>query len=352
MIRKESYKHVNQIMSVIHDDKYTEMWRGIATLAGLKEISFTLMPAIINPSADSSVSAANNIANLKNKVIKVVNDPLVGVAVIFRSVIELSGELKNLFNRDESVFNVESECLYHALEDFIKAYTEFASNGNKLLVIHETSHQAGLLMNSKERLELLDSFTISLMGNKTDGHGNSIELYLSNVESLNSFSLKVNAIASIYSKIMPIISASENDEPLIIEHLEYGSFWLRFSGNELATAIIVAIIPLVGGYLHNEYSLSGQIKEKSEAITALQKLVDLEGKLKESGVDTSEMHEQIVASSKSVARDTYDLLYDQADIEINDKVLSVGEDVKHNLIEQSKTLKLGHYEGEDPLGPN
>ena len=208
MNRKNSYKHINEMVDIICNDKYAEMWQGIDVLANFQEQTKLLIPAVI-------VSGDNNVAikasDLRNAVAKRANDPLVDAAVIFRPVIELASDIKVFCNNDESFFINDARCFYRSLEGFIEVYTKLIS-GDKRLVLYDSCLQAVNLIHAKDRLISLRSIANSLIDNKS-GDNDSMELYLSNVESLEAFSVKVKAIALIYSQIMQAIDASEDEEP-------------------------------------------------------------------------------------------------------------------------------------------
>lgn len=347
MNKKESYDHLINLLRTIDGEKYGQMWIGISELASFKCHFEEPYRKLLLSQPNQFGAELNNIRQVASAIAA---SEKIKMSVMFLPIGELSADIKQSSIPVDSAFYSQVDLFYKALNSFVDSFVLFSDSTNKVAGLYRVSIDADGLLNAKYQVQLLGQSLDKLMNISSGDEGSSLEIYLANVESLKIFSEKINAISVIYSQVMNAIGISEAENPMRIEHLEYGSFWFRFSGNEVASSIITAVLTLTGTYLHKEYAASGQIEQMDKAASALHKLIDLEERIRDSGVDTTQMHEQIVSSSKKIARDTYRLLHDQADIEINGEPISIGSDYKQGLLEQSRTISLEHFDGPSPTG--
>lgn len=348
MNKKKSCSELKQFLDVVSDERYNEAWLGIERFAYFIPGILGLMPDLIS---SSSNNAASNISQLKNEAVSIVNSNQVDMVAILRPSIEMSNELKDIILLSKNnVFHPQMKDLYMALEDFISAYTVFSGRGGQARTVYQVSVIANNLMFCKKQIYSLANSIEKLTKATNVPDVQTMEVYLSNVESLKAFSEKVIAVSQIYSQLAELLDISEADNPIIIDHLEYGSFWLKIGGQALILALFSQALTTGGAIIHNEYTRTGQLEQLDKASTIIEKHLNLEKELAERGYETAEMREKIVASSKAISRQAYQLLYDQPDIEINGKEVGglQGDSLKQGLIEQSKTLRLEY--GGDPFG--
>ncbi|WP_417553164.1 hypothetical protein [Marinomonas fungiae] len=71
-----------------------------------------------------------------------------------------------------------------------------------------------------------------------------------------------------------------------------------------------------------------------------EELLNLSKQLRENGIDTTEIDQNIESSTRKISRKLDVLLSDQPTVYINDKKCSLVESMSQSLIEQSKVLSL------------
>lgn len=177
---------------------------------------------------------------------------------------------------------------------------------------------------------------------KVEADTYKLDLYLSNVTSLHDFANKLNALADIYSELLSLYGASEGDNPIIIEHLESGSLWIKVAGHKLTSVLLTSVLTSSIIYYQNNFTTTGQLNQLPAAVKTVDDLLMISKKLEADGVDTAEIKDNIESATRKISKKLDVLLGDQPVIEINDSEHSVGELLSEKLIEQSKTLKLEH----------
>ncbi|SBT18843.1 hypothetical protein MGA5115_03004 [Marinomonas gallaica] len=170
--------------------------------------------------------------------------------------------------------------------------------------------------------------------------GGRLDLYLSNVNSLKSYAQKLNSIQDIYDEILHLQGLSTSDYPLLIEHLENGSLWVKVLGHTLTATLLTSVLTLATEYYQNEFTKTGQLNQLPSSVKVAEGLLNLSEQLKENGIDTTEIDQNIESSTRKISRKLDELLSDQPTVYINDKKCSLVESMSQSLIEQSKVLNL------------
>ncbi|MGH1460756.1 MAG: hypothetical protein ACRBB6_01850 [Neptuniibacter sp.] len=171
-----------------------------------------------------------------------------------------------------------------------------------------------------------------------------LDLYLSNVVDLKDFAIKLEAISEIYSELLSLYGLSESDSPIIIEHLESGSLWIKIAGHTLTATLFTSLLTSATTYYQENYTTTGQLNQLPTSVKVADDLLKLSQQLEKDGIDTTEIKENIESATRKISKKLDVLLGDQPIVEINDVEHSVGAALNQKLIEESKTFKLEHQD--------
>ena len=95
--------------------------------------------------------------------------------------------------------------------------------------------------------QIIDGISSLSIGEREE-NSHSLDLYLSNVTSLKEFSKKLDALHEIYNELLHLYGYTESDFPIVIEHLENGSLWLKIAGHTLTATILTSILTTATNY--------------------------------------------------------------------------------------------------------
>jgi len=172
--------------------------------------------------------------------------------------------------------------------------------------------------------------------------GTQLDLYLSNVVTLKAFSEKLDALSVIYLELLHLYGHTEGDYPVVIEHLENGSLWIKIAGHTLTATLLTSILTTATGYLHEQFTLTGKLNQLPTAVKVADDLLKLSAQLKKDGVDTTAINENIESATRKISKKLDVLLGDQPVVEINNVESKVADAITQNLIQQAKDYKLEH----------
>ena len=161
----------------------------------------------------------------------------------------------------------------------------------------------------------------------------SLELYLANVTTLKSFAAKLKAIDEIYTELLHLYGESTTDYPIIIEHIENGSLWIKIAGHSLTSTALAIIITSAANYYQDNFTASGQLKQLPSSVQAANELLKISSVLEKDGVDTTEINDNIASATRKMSRQLDELLGDQPTVEVNERVLKLSEINSEKLIE-------------------
>lgn len=174
-----------------------------------------------------------------------------------------------------------------------------------------------------------------------------LDLYLSNVTSLKDFSVKLDALSEIYKELLSLYGLTEDEYPIVIEHLESGSLWVKIAGHTLTATLLTTILTVATNYYQENFTLSGQLKQLPASVKVAEDLLKITDQLEKGGVDTSMMKDNIASATRKISKKLDMLLGDQPSVEINDTKYDINEILANKLIEQSKTYKIEYIKGLD-----
>lgn len=188
--------------------------------------------------------------------------------------------------------------------------------------------------------QIINTTLLINLSNESKNDLTHIELYLSNVKTLKNFALKLNALANIYNEIVVLYGEQESEKPIIIEHLENGSLWIKVAGHSLTSILLTSVLASATNYYHNNFTQTGKMSNLPVAVDVANKLLRITEKLEEDGIDTSKIKENIESATRKISKELDTLLADQPFVEINDSKFDIGNSLSSKLIEQNKIKQI------------
>lgn len=161
----------------------------------------------------------------------------------------------------------------------------------------------------------------------------SLELYLPNVTTLKAFAAKLKAIDEVYTELLYLYGESTSDYPIIIEHIENGSLWVKIAGHSLTSTALAFIMTSAAGYYQDNFTASGKLKQLPSSVQAANELLKISALLEKDGVDTSEIKDNIASATRKMSHQLDELLGDQPVVEVNEKTIKLSESQSQKLIE-------------------
>jgi hypothetical protein len=338
-----------------------ELFKHLETLHSL--LSIEEIPQILNAIKLFSPLTERFKKNAKN----LLEDGNLGINVRR----EIKGEISNIIEQEKNLkyrkIIVESSRLEDELQiikNFIKSendyYVEFLTEIEKKLEFfldyyekHTRSYSVSsclsLSLCASELHTAINSTNQILKGvlainvtKNTEDKLYRLDLYLSNVQTLREFSEKLNAIAEIYSELLVLYGESEFDNPIIIEHLENGSLWIKIAGHSLTATLLTSLLTISTQYYQENYTATGKLQQLPISIKVVSELLQITEKLEKDGVDTKEIKDNIESATKKISKKLDILLSDQPKVEINNIIHSIGDSFSTKLIEQQKNKQIEH----------
>lgn len=157
---------------------------------------------------------------------------------------------------------------------------------------------------------------------------------------LSLFIKKLEAMNALYNHLCRLFNVSTAEFPLKIVRLEIGSLWAKIFGERQVIKLMTDLIRDGVNFLHRNYTNEGKIIAIPAKLEALKSASEMEDLLREKGIDTKQMREDIQLGGAIVTKNLNILLAAEAKIKINDETISVGEKLEQKYLEESKTLLL------------
>lgn len=265
-------------------------------------------------------------------------------ALDFRLLILQSYKLEELLKGMKESFESKDvhfiDQLLASIESFLDEYSVHnrAYNYNTFLPLALAASELKTLLEAT--LKMFKAYSFHPINEVDEFHG-TLDLYLSNVTSLKDFSIKLAAIHEIYTELLHLYGVTESDFPVVIEHIENGSLWLKFAGHGLTSTALTIILTSATNYYQDNFSVSGQLKQLPASVQTLNELLKISETLEKDGIDTNDIKEHLVSATKKISHRLDDLLGDQPSVEINDKKISLGDLQQSKMIE-AKMMVLPH----------
>ncbi|XDF35723.1 hypothetical protein RBH89_01390 [Paracidovorax avenae] len=229
------------------------------------------------------------------------------------------------------------------LDTFAEAYNAF--------VVHPTGVNAVPLLATAARLrislEVLRRFIAHLRSNSfgaVDRHSDEAEfsLVLVSVTSLDSFVEKLMALQALYAELCYLLNVSAASHPLRVAKIESGSLWTKLFGDTRVVGLMVSLTEGAVKYIHRNFTTEGKIAAIPKKVESLDAILNFSNRLKESGVDVTELQGSLAKSAVAITNNLNALLADQAVVEINGRMLSVATEVQKAALQHSSIPRIAY----------
>jgi hypothetical protein len=149
----------------------------------------------------------------------------------------------------------------------------------------------------------------------------SFTLLLPSQLSFREFVDRLKALEEIYSELCQLLGFSEVEYPLQISKIESGSLWASVFGNSTVLKLIDDFLRNAASYIHRNHTAEGKLAAIPSKLETLDQILNFSEKLKAAGMDSSEMHEEIVKGGVVIAKDLNRLLSGQKSITVNSNTI-------------------------------
>ena len=258
----------------------------------------------------------------------------------FSSIEKLQAEINNVkeyeFNKTLLLDNIDTK-----IDDFTTAYEIYLEG--------YTPESAGKMFMESMKIEaLLEGFKSGLNfylenidASFEDNNGRELSIVLSSAFTLSEFILKLQSIEKIYNELCLLSNVSSDEFPIEILKIESGSLWAKVFGDSKVIALMTSLIESGVSFVYRNYTVEGKISSIPKKVETIESILKLKSKLKKEGVDVTELTEHLNKSSIIIAKELNKLISGQAEVIINEKKLSIGDEMQKNLIESNENLKIG-----------
>jgi hypothetical protein len=316
---------------------------------GLKLINeaFPVLNDLLSRLAESSSKgneAANNMREHLNQLRKKVAP--ISPRKFFASMEEFQSQLAAA-----SGLRIEDLGLINQIASRIDAFAENYENYIKSY----TAQAAGpLIVEARTLSEMLDGFHlavrlayVNLEGEPLAENEMSLTIYLPDSMPLDQFAARLLAIHRLYQELAHLMGVDLSQAPLRLQKIESGSFWAKVFGDSRVIKFIVESLRASASFIYRNYTEEGRLGAVPQKLDSLNAVMDFSNRLKEQGVDISEIHEQLRLSAVHIAKDINVLVGGQSSVTINGETQSVGAEVQKSLESFSTRQRIGHVQHTD-----
>lgn len=167
-----------------------------------------------------------------------------------------------------------------------------------------------------------------------------LALLLPGYLGLADFAHRLLAIQSLYSELCMLLSVSESDYPLRISKIESGSLWAKVFGELRIVGMMASFVEQAASWIYRTYTTEGKLASIPRKVEAIDSLLGLTQRLKDAGLDTSNMQEHIEKSAVVLSKSLSEILDGQSSIVVNEQTISVGSELSKIVIERTAPLQL------------
>ncbi|WP_190645711.1 hypothetical protein [Oculatella sp. FACHB-28] len=263
----------------------------------------------------------------------------------FAGIANLEEAINELIHELGGDHNLFAGLLNH-LENFSESYERFLRKDSYRYVI-DIVYSA---KNSIESFETIVGFIDSLRRNLLEQveYGESFQemtIFLTSSYLCKEFIEKLNAIQEIYSELCLLINVFELEFPLKIIKIESGSLFAKNFGEAKVINILGELVKDTISFFYRKYTNEGKIQAISRQTEVIESVLELNKKLEQAGIDTSESKEGIRKSAVIIADKLNHLLLGEPEIELNREFISLDSKFKQKYMEGSRVFLL---KGSDP----
>jgi hypothetical protein len=223
--------------------------------------------------------------------------------------------------------------LLSQLDSFGKAYENF--------IDQPSSSNALILMLSTRRIDDSIASTRMMLSNlrkNLDPHEivsdefQVVSIFLPSIIEYNDLLIKLTAIERIYSELCQLIKVSMAEYPLRIIKVESGSLWVKVFGESRVMALFTSLLQSAAAYIYRNYTEEGRISSIPKQIQSIEAILGLTDKLKEQGVDTSQIKENVQKAAVTISQQLNELLQGQSGITVNNESIPAQKTISKKVL--------------------
>lgn len=169
-----------------------------------------------------------------------------------------------------------------------------------------------------------------------------ISILFTSTMSLHEFASKLRALERLYRELCMLLDISLTEYPLQIIKIESGSLWAKVFGHPVVIPFIKDVLYKGFGFAYRNFTKEGKLSAIPQKVENVEAILELSNKLEASGVDVKEINDHLRKSTVSIAKDMNVLISGEAEVCIDNEVISVGQEVQKSLVESKEVLQLNH----------
>lgn len=146
---------------------------------------------------------------------------------------------------------------------------------------------------------------------------------------------KLQALVRIYEEVCRLLNISTSEYPLKVIKIESGSLWAKLFGESQVIKLMTDLIRSGVDFLHRNYTREGEMITATQRMQLVEANLNLEVRLREQGIDTLDMRENIRKAGTIISKESLKLFGDEGAVSINDEYYSVGSAVDRMIAERT-----------------
>lgn len=329
MNKKEVYSYYKELVESFKNGKISELEKALTIVSPVAEMIKNEATDMVSESSLGQQTRRQISTTIREAIVK---EKQINYRQIVVEIYNLEEFLKKLLlalDGDNCQFIND---LLDGITSFMDKYDNHnrSYNENSFIPVAISALELKILLNTT--FHMAQSLH-SIPSEEYNENYKSVELYLSNVTSLKEFSRKLSALYDIYIEMLHLYGVSESDYPIVIEHIENGSLWVKIAGHSLTVTALSIVMTSATTYYQDNFTVSGKINQLPASVKVLNELFSITKTLEKDGIDTTEIEDHIVSSTKKIANRLDDLLSDQPLVEINDKKIFLSNGNTQKLLE-------------------
>jgi hypothetical protein len=268
----------------------------------------------------------------------------------FRSLEHFKESLELLQSQDSKSEKVISE-LGELVEEFAGLYDAFLSNpGAKealplLLAARRIDRMLITLIGSLRLLSKVSEAKATL-----DEAEAFLSIWLHGHMEFGEFVTRLAAIQSLYSQLCTLFSVSESEFPLRISKIESGSLWAKLFGESRVVGMMAALLEQTAGWMYRNFTAEGRLSAIPGKVEAIDSLLGLKQKLKDAGIQTDGLNQDIEKAVVAISKDLVVVLEGQRIVTVNDRDLASSADIaQRKLAHATVPLLSSSSSGHDAI---
>lgn len=227
------------------------------------------------------------------------------------------------------------------LEGFAWSYEKFIREHDETVAIDVMVQAKSLRTSLHDVRSVLSFVRQSITGSEPDVEQEGlVSFFLHPDNELSSVITKLKAIQVIYSELCRVLNVSVPEHPLRIVNLESGSLWLRLFGESKVVTLMTDLVRSSLGFMYRHFTKEGMLTSIPMKVEEIESVIALEQRIRDLGVDTTEMRENLRISGVVIAKQLNSFLMGEGVVVINGEVHSIGSTLDKTYLERSKLLLL------------